>query len=405
MTSAVASQPAAATTAARAVGVTKIYGRARPRCARSTASPSSSRRSVHRDHGSVGLGQVDAAALPRRARPLTAGQVCIGDIDIAPQREAAHVVRRDKIGFIFQAFNLIPTLTAMENITLPMALAGRKPDQGGSTRSSTRSGSRDRLHPPAVGALGRPAAARRRCARAREPARDHLRRRAHREPRLAGGRGDPGVHAPGGRRVRPDDRDGHARPDRRRRTPTASCSSPTARSSTSSRPDRRRDPRQDAQEARGVDHVLRVTLKGLFAHKLRFALTALAVMFGVAFLSGTMVFTDTIKKTFDELFADINQGTDAYVRARRRVEPASGRARRSANAFPRRSSTRSRRSRGREASGGERPVLRAARRQQGRHHRTAARTTDVRVQLERRQGAEPVPAREGGQRRRPTTRS
>ena len=39
------------------------------------------------------------------------------------------MLRRDKIGFIFQAFNLVPTLTALENITLPMALAGRKPDQ------------------------------------------------------------------------------------------------------------------------------------------------------------------------------------------------------------------------------------------------------------------------------------
>ncbi|MHA7962492.1 ABC transporter ATP-binding protein, partial [Streptomyces sp. L500] len=38
-------------------------------------------------------------------------------------------LRRDKIGFIFQAFNLLPTLTALENITLPMDIAGRKPDQ------------------------------------------------------------------------------------------------------------------------------------------------------------------------------------------------------------------------------------------------------------------------------------
>jgi putative ABC transport system ATP-binding protein len=38
-------------------------------------------------------------------------------------------LRRDKIGFIFQAFNLLPTLTALENITLPMDIAGRKPDK------------------------------------------------------------------------------------------------------------------------------------------------------------------------------------------------------------------------------------------------------------------------------------
>ena len=59
----------------------------------------------------------------------------------------------------------------------------------------------------------------------------------------------------------------------------------------------------------------RVTIKGLLAHKLRFALTALAVMLGVAFMSGTMILTDTISRTFDNLFADVNRGTDAYVRS------------------------------------------------------------------------------------------
>lgn len=58
-----------------------------------------------------------------------------------------------------------------------------------------------------------------------------------------------------------------------------------------------------------------VTLRGLFAHKLRFALTAIAVVLGVAFVSGTLVFTDTVKKTFDELFASVYDGTDAYVRS------------------------------------------------------------------------------------------
>jgi putative ABC transport system permease protein len=62
--------------------------------------------------------------------------------------------------------------------------------------------------------------------------------------------------------------------------------------------------------------VWKVTRKGLRAHKLRFALTALAVLLGVAFMSGTMVLTDTIRKTFDDLFADVYAGTDAYVRAR-----------------------------------------------------------------------------------------
>jgi putative ABC transport system permease protein len=61
--------------------------------------------------------------------------------------------------------------------------------------------------------------------------------------------------------------------------------------------------------------VWKVTRKGLRAHKLRFALTALAVLLGVAFMSGTMVLTDTIRKTFDDLFADVYAGTDAWVRS------------------------------------------------------------------------------------------
>ena len=60
--------------------------------------------------------------------------------------------------------------------------------------------------------------------------------------------------------------------------------------------------------------MLKVTLKGLAAHKLRFVLTAVAVMIGVAFLSGTLVFTDTIRQTFDDLFASIYKNTDAVVR-------------------------------------------------------------------------------------------
>ncbi len=58
----------------------------------------------------------------------------------------------------------------------------------------------------------------------------------------------------------------------------------------------------------------KVTIKGLLAHKLRFVLTALAVILGVAFISGTFVLTATIQQTFDDLFANIYKGTDAVVR-------------------------------------------------------------------------------------------
>jgi putative ABC transport system ATP-binding protein len=60
---------------------------------------------------------------------LTAGSAWIGDTELGPLREKQLTrLRRDRIGFIFQAFNLVPTLSAAENITLPLDLAGRKPD-------------------------------------------------------------------------------------------------------------------------------------------------------------------------------------------------------------------------------------------------------------------------------------
>jgi len=61
---------------------------------------------------------------------LTGGQVFIGDTDLSVLSERdLTLLRRDNVGFIFQAFNLVPTLSALENITLPMDLAGVKPDQ------------------------------------------------------------------------------------------------------------------------------------------------------------------------------------------------------------------------------------------------------------------------------------
>ena len=60
----------------------------------------------------------------------TSGQVFVGDVEITKLPERALTqLRRDRLGFIFQAYNLVPTLNAIENITLPMMLAGRKGDQ------------------------------------------------------------------------------------------------------------------------------------------------------------------------------------------------------------------------------------------------------------------------------------
>jgi len=66
-----------------------------------------------------------AAGLDR----LTAGQVLIGDVDISTLNEKQlTLLRREQVGFIFQQFNLLPTLTAEENITFPLDLAGARPD-------------------------------------------------------------------------------------------------------------------------------------------------------------------------------------------------------------------------------------------------------------------------------------
>ncbi len=67
--------------------------------------------------------------------------------------------------------------------------------------------------------------------------------------------------------------------------------------------------------------MLRVTFTGLLAHKVRYALTALAVLLGVAFMAGTFVFTDTIKHTFDGLFTDVYGNTSAVVRAKEAYAP------------------------------------------------------------------------------------
>ncbi len=61
---------------------------------------------------------------------LTSGQVYIGEQDLSALDDNALTrLRRDKVGFIFQAYNLVPTLTARENITLPIDLAGRDVDE------------------------------------------------------------------------------------------------------------------------------------------------------------------------------------------------------------------------------------------------------------------------------------
>jgi len=81
---------------------------------------------------------------------LTSGRIVIGDTDLSRLDDRGlTVLRRDRVGFVFQSFNLVPTLTALENITLPLSLAGRKPDGGWLDSVIDSLGIRDRLgHKP-----------------------------------------------------------------------------------------------------------------------------------------------------------------------------------------------------------------------------------------------------------------
>jgi putative ABC transport system ATP-binding protein len=77
---------------------------------------------------------------------VTSGQVYIGGTELGSLSDKQlTLLRRERVGFIFQAFNLLPTLTAAENIELPMALAGSKPDRGWIDKVIDAVGLRDRL--------------------------------------------------------------------------------------------------------------------------------------------------------------------------------------------------------------------------------------------------------------------
>lgn len=77
---------------------------------------------------------------------LTGGEAYVGDVALSTLSDKQLTqLRRDKIGFIFQAYNLIPTLSAQENITLPMDLAGGKPDKDWMQQVVTATGLGDRM--------------------------------------------------------------------------------------------------------------------------------------------------------------------------------------------------------------------------------------------------------------------
>ncbi|MCU1460790.1 MAG: peptide transporter ATP-binding protein [Acidimicrobiales bacterium] len=144
--------PVATSVAARATELVKVYGHGE------TAVQALDRVSVAFPHGQFsaimgpsGSGKSTLMHCLAGLDSVTSGQVFIGDTDITKLHDNdLTLLRRDKVGFIFQAYNLVPTLNAIENITLPMAIAGRDPDQQWLDQIIDTMGLRDRLkHRPA----------------------------------------------------------------------------------------------------------------------------------------------------------------------------------------------------------------------------------------------------------------
>jgi putative ABC transport system ATP-binding protein len=116
--------------AARAVDVVKTYGRGeaavRALDSASVTIPAGEFTAVMGPSGSGKSTLVHALA---GLDSVDSGQVLLGDTDLTTLSERDRtMLRRERLGFVFQAFNLIPSLTAAENIALPLTLAGKRPD-------------------------------------------------------------------------------------------------------------------------------------------------------------------------------------------------------------------------------------------------------------------------------------
>ena len=121
---------AASPTAARARGVSKFYGTGDAAVAAlDDVSVGLDRGRFTAIMGPSGSGKSTLLHMLAGLDSPTVGEVYLGDTEITSLGDKAlTLLRRDRIGFIFQSFNLLPTMTAAENITLPMRIAGRKPD-------------------------------------------------------------------------------------------------------------------------------------------------------------------------------------------------------------------------------------------------------------------------------------
>jgi putative ABC transport system ATP-binding protein len=145
--------PAARTAvAARAVGLSKVYGEGDAAVrALDDVSVDFERARYTAIMGPSGSGKSTLLHCMAGLDTPTSGQVFIGDVDLTMLSEKAlTLLRRRSVGFVFQAYNLVPTLTASENITLPLDIAGEEPDQAWFDEVVDTVGIRDRLsHRPA----------------------------------------------------------------------------------------------------------------------------------------------------------------------------------------------------------------------------------------------------------------
>jgi putative ABC transport system ATP-binding protein len=151
-TSATAATVAGAGVAARAVEVWKVYGSEATRVdALAGVTVDIQRGRFTAIMGPSGSGKSTLLHCLAGLDRVTGGQVWIGDaqVDTLGDRGLTRL-RRENVGFVFQLFNLLPTLTAEENITLPLAIGGRKPDRAWLDRIVNSLGLGDRLgHRPA----------------------------------------------------------------------------------------------------------------------------------------------------------------------------------------------------------------------------------------------------------------
>ncbi len=117
--------------AARATDLSKVYGQGETRVtALDRVSVDFGQAEFTAIMGPSGSGKSTLMHCVAGLDSFSSGSVRIGDTELGSLKDKQLTkLRRDKIGFIFQAFNLLPTLTALENITLPMDIAGRKADR------------------------------------------------------------------------------------------------------------------------------------------------------------------------------------------------------------------------------------------------------------------------------------